>query len=173
MVWDKSQPQDTSKIRLTPALIRANWDALEEGGVPFDLLQLAEQALDPAAIASSGQLYSKQSGSRTEAFYEKDNGDIAQLTGLVITSSAINGGTAWGVTTPWGLKLNWAKGVMPGATTYAFNWPVPFTTIHTAVVGKIGTTTATNPMSANPTNANITLYSNVTASGFSVFAIGV
>ena len=43
-------------------------------------LQMAERSSDPAAIANNGQLYTKESSSRTELFFEDDAGNITQIT---------------------------------------------------------------------------------------------
>lgn len=116
MAWDNTQPTDNTKLRLAPALIRANWDALETGGVPFDYLQLQEQATEYPGVhpANTGFLYAKQSGTTTEAFFENDAGTIKQLTGLQVASQAITGGTCYGITTPWGVKINWGSGQCAG-----------------------------------------------------------
>ena len=43
-------------------------------------LQMAERSSDPAAIANNGQLYTKESSSRTELFFEDDAGNVTQIT---------------------------------------------------------------------------------------------
>ena len=46
MVWDKNNPKVTTKLRIAPAIITENWDALETGNVPFKFLQILEQATE-------------------------------------------------------------------------------------------------------------------------------
>lgn len=171
--WDASQPTDGTKLRLGPGLIRANWSALETGGVPFDALQLQEQAVDPASAANTGFLYGKASGGSTEAFFENSAGLIKQLTGLPITTAAINGGFKNGVTTPWGLIINWGWGRL-NPTTLAITWAIPFTSYPaiTAVKLKASVDTTANLTVGNEDQNGCTFY-GATNDGFGFIAIGV
>ena len=83
MTWNQSLPADASKLRLSAGLIRTNWKALEEGGVPFDSLRLQQQAVAPTRLAGHGWLFTANPGSgQTELFYEDDRnpGMSTQLT---------------------------------------------------------------------------------------------
>jgi len=51
MPWNASKPADSDRIRLSAALIRENFDALELGTVPYDTLSLQNQASFPALTA--------------------------------------------------------------------------------------------------------------------------
>ena len=173
MPWDPSLPADNTKLRLAPAMIRANWQALETGTLPFDNVQLQEQAGDPASAANTGFLYAKQSGARTQAFYESDNGTVYQLSGLVITSAAQaapNSGTNYGITTPWGLIMNWGTIVMVNLSV-PISFAVPFATIHALTHGVRGAGAVELNASA-VTNNGFTAIISV-AGTISYFAIGV
>lgn len=104
MTWDPSKPADTTKLRLAPGLIRVNWNALQQGGVPYVKLQLAEQGSNPTRADNTGWLYTKEVSSQTELFYEDDrnpakviqltnNGGIGVTTQLLYGSAVITSGT--------------------------------------------------------------------------------
>lgn len=82
MAWNKNLPADSTKLRLSAAIIRANWAAIEEGGVPFDYLQLSEQGSNPTRANDTGWLLGKQEDSQTELFYMDDRNPavLTQLT---------------------------------------------------------------------------------------------
>lgn len=82
MAWNKNLPANNSKIRLAPAYIRDNWDAIETGLVPYDYLQMNKKADDPATTANRGWLFSKADSisGYTEAFHKNSNGSVVQLT---------------------------------------------------------------------------------------------
>ena len=52
MAWDRSKPQNTEKLKDTPALIRANWDAIATGTDP-ELLITNAKISDTAGIADT------------------------------------------------------------------------------------------------------------------------
>jgi len=82
MAWNKDFPANNTKIRLDPAGVRANWDAIETGGVPYDFLKLQLQGADHARETGYGWLYTKAGGSgRSELFYMDDR-DPALVTRL-------------------------------------------------------------------------------------------
>lgn len=105
MAWNKNLPADASKLRLSAGIIRANWDALETGGVPYDYLQLQEQAVNPTRQNNTGWIFSKDPGSGfTEFYYEDDrnpaivtrltnNGGIGALGQLIYGSAIVTSGT--------------------------------------------------------------------------------
>lgn len=176
MPWDNTQPTDGTKVRLAPALIRTNWDALETGGVPFDALQLQEQAVDPVAAANTGFVYSKQSGTTTEAFYENDAGTVKQLTGLSVTTSTVTlpsgeGYTVNGFTTPWEIKINWGSGTLDGGVMN-ITWAVAFTNTPSITVSKLSTAVNNQPTVSNESNTGCRINGAAT-DGFSFQAIGV
>ncbi len=82
MVWDRSKPADDTKLRTSQGYVRQNWDALEFGNVPFDYIQLSEQAANPVRAGDTGWIFTKQSASQTELFYEDDRNpaSVIQLT---------------------------------------------------------------------------------------------
>lgn len=82
MPWDRTLPANSSKIRLSAGYIRSNWDAIEFGDVPYDKLQLQEQAANPTQTADTGWLYTKDSATITELFYMDDQAtpEVIQLT---------------------------------------------------------------------------------------------
>ena len=85
MTWDPSKPADNTKLRLAPGLIRTNWNAIEQGGVPYDYLQLQEQGANPTRADNTGWLYSKQGSSgQSELFYQDDSATakVIQLTSV-------------------------------------------------------------------------------------------
>lgn len=104
MTWDPSKPADNTKLRLAPGLIRVNWNAIEQGGVPYDKLQLQEQATNPTRANNTGWLYTKEISSQTELFYEDDrnpakviqlsnNGGIGNTNQALYGSAVITSGT--------------------------------------------------------------------------------
>lgn len=104
MTWTPSLPTDNTKLRISPGQIRANWNAIEVGAVPYDTLQLQEQAVAPTRQNNTGWLYGKEVASQTELFYEDDrnaslntqltnNGGIGQTTQLIYGSAIITAGT--------------------------------------------------------------------------------
>ena len=73
MAWNKLLPANSTKIRLEPTVLQANWAAIEAGGVPYDSLRLEGQAVAPTRVALHGFLYSRDPGDGVvELFYEDD-----------------------------------------------------------------------------------------------------
>lgn len=103
MAFDKTQPQNTTKLRNLGVVIRPNWDAIETADSTFipEALNLADRtaagiANDPTAIADSVILYSKQDGSgNPQSFAIDPSSNIYQLTGNSFTET-VNAGTAAG-----------------------------------------------------------------------------
>lgn len=93
MAWDRTLPANSSKIRLSAGYIRSNWDAIEFGEVPYDKLQLQEQAGNPTQQDDTGWLYSKDVGGGTELFYMDSQAtpNVIQLTsgGRIGTTNSI------------------------------------------------------------------------------------
>ena len=82
MSWDPTRPLDSDKLRISAGLIRDNFQAIQDGEVPFDFISLSEQAVDPTRIENSGFIYTKEVNSQSELFYEDDRAtpEIIQLT---------------------------------------------------------------------------------------------
>lgn len=83
MSWNAGLPQDSSKLRLSAAMIRSNWNQIQTGGVPYTKIQLSKQASDPTRQNNTGWLYGKNPGTGfTELFYEDDRNPstVIQLT---------------------------------------------------------------------------------------------
>jgi transcriptional regulator of nitric oxide reductase len=78
---------------------------------------------DPAIVGFVASLYAK-TVSNVELFY-RNAAAIYQLTNLPVVSS----GTSFGITTPWGLKLNWGR---VASVTSAFATSIPFQVAFTA-----------------------------------------
>jgi len=105
MVWDKTLPSNTSKIRNIGVEVRPNWDAIESGDSTLkpQAINLADRTPlvapnDPTAIAASVILYSKQDASaKPQVFGIDPDSVITQLTGISPTyTEGANGGTAGG-----------------------------------------------------------------------------
>ncbi len=89
MVWDKNLPANSTKLRLSPAIFQANWDAIETGGVPYDTLQLSKQVAAPARQNNTGWIYGRDPGSGiTELYYEDDQNPSVNIQ---LTSSGTMG----------------------------------------------------------------------------------
>ncbi len=79
MAWNKTLPADSSKLRLSAAIIRSNWDAIETGGVPYDYLQLSKQVINPTRADATGWLYTKDPGSGYSELYYEDDRNPAEV----------------------------------------------------------------------------------------------
>lgn len=87
-MFDKSQPTDTTKIRLLGEVIRPNWVAIEEGDNSFRPLSLNLQnrtssavSNDPTLLVDTSKFYVKNDGAgNPEAFVIDTMGRITQLT---------------------------------------------------------------------------------------------
>ena len=119
MVFDKTQPQDTTKLRNLGTVIRPNWEAIEEAAVTFkpQALNLADRTAgaivptDPVAPADTVTIYCKQDGAGDpQAFITDPAAAILQLTNLTVGSVAnagTGGGTTYYIDTPWGIRFLW------------------------------------------------------------------
>lgn len=132
MAWNKNLPADNTKLRLAPGVIRDNNDALETGAVPFDAIQLQEQAASPPGGitpgASKGFFYGHPNNGQTEAFFVNSASIIRQLTGNGLSSGNVTAsvqayGTMYGITLPSGIILNFGmvtgQAAIPQAITFA------------------------------------------------------
>lgn len=130
MPWSTSLPADSSKIRLSAGLIRANWLALETGGVPFDYIQLQEQVLNPTQTNNSGWTYTKEFSSQTELYYMDDRATpkVTQITSNGRLGSSSTEVRANGITLVAGFTnlqdgfvTAWGKGAEAGGLDYGYN----------------------------------------------------
>ena len=89
MAFNKTQPQNTTKLRNLGIVIRPNWEAIETADSTFipEALNLTDRtaaglASDPTAIADTVILYSKQDASgNPQIFSIEPSSTIYQLTG--------------------------------------------------------------------------------------------
>jgi len=96
MVFDKTKPANTTKLRNVGEVIRPNWDAIEAGEATFkpQALNLADRddaglASNPTAIAHTIILYSKQDGdSKPQAYAIDPDSIITKLTGGSLTDAS-------------------------------------------------------------------------------------
>jgi len=123
MTWNLASPADNEKLRNIPSTIRNGWNAIEQGGVPYDSLQLQEQAADPVNIANTGFLYTKDDGGGdTELFYEDAAGTVVQMTDNSVVTVAANGSTVL----PGGLILQWFTSSAAGNGQHVHTFPIAF-----------------------------------------------
>lgn len=83
MSWNTSLPADGTKVRIAPSQIRANWQGIQDGIVPYASLRLAQQGVNPTREDSRGFLFAKNPGSGfTELYYEdsRNPASVIQMT---------------------------------------------------------------------------------------------
>lgn len=127
MVWDVSQPTDTTKIRNLGTVIRPNWQAIQEADSTFKpyALNLDNRTPlavpnDPAAIADSYILYCKDDAAGDPQLFGIDaSSNIVQFTGGAPTLA-----TAGRVFLPGGLLLQWNR--VSAASGSTVNFPIAF-----------------------------------------------
>jgi len=103
MVWDKSQPQDTTKLRRLGIVTRPNWEAIETAdktlkphGINFADRNAAGVPADPTAITDAVILYSKKDGAGKPQLYSIDpDSNVVGISTNQVTNSA-NTGTGGG-----------------------------------------------------------------------------
>lgn len=120
------------------------------------------QAAPSIANGVSG-LFANLSSSLSQLFFQNSSGAV-QMTGLPTNAS----GTNFGITTPWGLKINWGQqaNVSSGGQTITFR--VPFSNTNYAVVltpvntgassVSVGNGFGTNSITAYSTQLNTVFY---------------
>ena len=130
MVFDKTQPQGSTKIRNLGDVITPNWDAIETGDSTFlpQALNLADRdslaiASDPTAIADSVILYSKQNAAgKPQAYAIDPDSVISPLTGGSFTEAA-----SGHLLMPNGFKINWGVIASNGSTAVSTTFQSAFT----------------------------------------------
>lgn len=171
MVFDKTQPTNTTKLRNLGVVVRPNWDAIESADSTFipEALNLADRTAgvivptDPTAIADTMIFYSKQDGSGNAQIFAIDpSSNIYQLTGNSYTET-VNGGTAAG--TLYKVVRYVGDGtriVEYSGTTAAFSgnatvtFPEALTVVYTATVS--ANDTNVQKMSVVKGTAGLTIY---------------
>lgn len=165
MAWDKTQPQNSTKLRNGPAVIRPNWDAIETADSTFipEALNLTDRTAaglpnDPTALADVVILYSKQDVAGKPQGYTIDpDSVITKLTGGTQTE-AVKGHILF----PGGIKINW------GTVASNANVPVPelFESAFTTAVYSITLTPRSDTGSSRTAVVDTT--TAPTVAGFSV-----
>ncbi len=181
MAWNKGLPTVGTKLRLTPSILQANNEAVEEGGVPFDFLSMSDQVADPAREDDTGKIYGKAVSGISELFFLDDDAvaNIKQLTGLDVNTTVIAaggtnpGGTVFGFKTPWGVTVSWGTSNAHTGTLAFFDVTFPVAFTNAPVVMKGHSTSGGDVQSiTNVTNTSCRVTgSNTFTSSF--FAFGV
>jgi len=115
MAWDKSQPQNTTKIRNLGNVITPNWDAIETADQTFkpQALNLDNRTAlalpDPGVIADAIILFSKDvkgtdSVTSAQLYAIDENSNTIQLTAGPVAAS--NNGTSY---LPGGVIIKWGS----------------------------------------------------------------
>lgn len=92
MSWNPSLPADSSKIRLSAGMIRANWSALQNGTFPCVYLQLAQQGVNPTRADSTGWVFGKDPGSGITELHYEDSQNPAKV--IQITNNGAIGNSS-------------------------------------------------------------------------------
>ena len=96
MAWDKSQPQDTTKLRNLGTVIRSNWEAIESADATFmpEAINLAKRGANPTAPADTVTIYCKNdSVGKPQLFSINPDAGVYQLTSGASPVLALNGET--------------------------------------------------------------------------------
>lgn len=135
--------------------------------------------VDPALLDPYVSLYTKTVAGDSELFFEKfDNGAAAnlvqQMTNLVVTTVGTNNG----VTTPFGLIINWGTGIcVAGVLTVTFAVPYTVGTAAFPVVSAYANSAANNnavvDITTPPINTQFVARTTQAAGQFYYYAIGV
>lgn len=125
MAFDNTQPTDTTKIRNLGTVIRPNFVAIEQADSSFEpyainLIDRTAAAIvptNPASIATSYSLYSRQDSSATELFGIGPAGTAIQLT-RGVPSHGTSGHTFLpGTQASGGMLLAWNREAVASAGT--------------------------------------------------------
>lgn len=137
MAYDNDAPADNILIRLLPAAVRDNFQAITSGDTTFsqDYINIDQVGSNPANVASTFRLFSKSSGGNSELFGINSGGTVYQFTGN--TSAADPGYTVINglITINWGTVSSFAA-TSPPSKVITFpkayttnNYSVTFSTI--------------------------------------------
>ena len=121
-------------------------------------LTLVSQSGDPGSVAGTGIFYTK--GSPAQAFFE-NAAAILQLTNLPIVVVGANSG----LTTPFGLVINWGI-VVPSTTGTSVTFAVPFNG------GGLGSLNLQAQSTVVNTLNNVVTPGNISNSGFKAYSQG-
>lgn len=136
MVWDITQPTDTTKIRNLGVVIRPNWQAIEQGGSTFKPIALnfnnrtpLPDPNDPAAIAEAYILYCKDDSAGDPQLFGIDAASVVTQ----FTGGAPLLGNSGHVFLAGGILLQWFRATAADSATITF--PIPFSAIPYVIVG--------------------------------------
>lgn len=139
--------------------------------VTFTSNQSSAPSLTRNSIVGVSGLYANLSNALSELFFQNSTQNF-QLTGIpLVTGTASAQG--YGITTPWGLILNFGEcaSVATGGTEVIYQ--VPFTTGTLAILATARSSTGTKTASGVPTsNSRATLYSSNASLAVYFLAIG-
>lgn len=162
MVWDQTQPTDTTKIRNLGIVIRPNWQAIQEGdstfkpyALNFDNRTPLGVANDPTAIADSYIMYCKDDGSgNAEMFGIDENSLISQFTSTDRTLAQ----TGYTLLPP-GFLLQWGRDTMTGSSS-TITFPKAFSSTAWVVTNTpySNTVTGSTPKPFGVTNITATTF---------------
>lgn len=164
MVWDKTEPTNSTKLRNLGIVIRPNWLAIEEADSSFqpDGLIMTDRtplgvANDPTAAVSGGTsrgngytLFCKQDASGDQQLYGIDpSSNIIQFTSGAPTLAATGR-----VFLPGGILMQWNTGPASSGGTVTF--PVAFSAtpyyVNFTVTGSSGTNRIFTRLSGAPSS---------------------
>ena len=136
MVWDITQPTDTTKIRNLGVVIRPNWQAIQEAdstfkpyAVNFDNRTPLPVSNDPTAIADAYILYCKDDvAGNPELFGIDASSNILQFTKGA--ASLANSGYTF---VTGGIRLQWFQ--VAAADNQVINFPLAFSAAPYSIVG--------------------------------------
>ncbi|MFQ5685093.1 MAG: hypothetical protein ACE5GV_00385 [Candidatus Scalindua sp.] len=186
MTFNASVPQSTDDPSVSQGQLLTNFTQLNtifgNNHITFDapsdngkhnFCQFPEQGAAPVTAANEGALYTKQSAaSATELFFRRESsGTELPLTGLPVTTVVAGGVTVNGITTPWGLVINWGSGSLSGGTR-AITWAVAYAGTPAITCTKLSTAVNNQPTISGESNVGATVNGAAT-DGFSFIAIGV
>ena len=162
MVWDITQPTDTTKIRNLGIVIRPNWQAIQEADSTFkpQALNLNNRtplavANDPTPIANAYIPYCKDdSAGNPELFGIDENGVISQFTSTDRTLAQ----TGYSLVAP-GFLLQWGRDTMTGASS-TITFPKAFSATAWVVTNTpySNTVTGSTPKPFGVTNITATTF---------------
>lgn len=149
MVWDITQPTDTTKIRNLGIVIRPNWQAIQEAdatfkpyAMNFDNRTPLAVPNDPTAIADSYILYCKEdTAGNPELFGIDPSSVISQFTSTDRTLAQ----TGYALLAP-GFLLQWGRGFMAGGTA---SLTVTFPKAFSATAWTVTSTPYNNPITGS------------------------
>lgn len=179
MVFDPTLPADSTKLRLAPGVIQANWAAIEDAETSFKPIAInlnnrtpLVPSNDPAAITDAYLLYCKDvTAANAELFGIKEDGTIVQFTTIPVATS----GTNYSTNLPSGIQFRMGQVAHTGTST-AVVFGTAFTNaVYSVVLTPIGGAAAITQWNAQGLiTTGFTLASTGTgaAESFQYMAIG-